>query len=383
MRNSKYRVAIIGCGSVCNFHLKGWQAVADRVEIAAICDVVPSQMEAKKQQWPGLLGGAATYTDYREMLEKEALDIACILACGDCHLEMAEACLARGLHLSMEKPVGYSLEEARRFKYLAHRYPGAASCVAQSHRYHRAYMDLRALLQSGELGDVLTGEISYSHPRLGKKESPDQSLTQQSDLAGGDTTVAKGGKDTQGLVDRAGNYVASSELTHATHPWDMVRYLFGEPREVFSTCSLFDRPELSAPTGAQMGIVWMRSGALVHVLAGITRVPSVGGMQHQFVQVHGTRGSAWLMRDLHEPYERHAYYKTDGDIEVAPQVSDIEESSHGTVIRSHNLLDCIEGKAEPINSMLDGAHTTDMLHALYLSEHMQTKIAVLPGFRTG
>lgn len=379
----KYKIGIIGCGSVSNFHLKGWEAVSDRVDVVALCDIVPTQMEKTKEKWPDLCGKARTYADYKELLDEESLDITSILTCGDFHLEIAEACLRKGIHISLEKPVGYSLEEARRFKYLAHKFPDLKTCVAQSHRYHKAYMDLRALIRNGTLGELLTGEISYSHPHFGKKGSKDQSLTQQSDVAGGDTTVGKGRKDPYSLTDGAGNYVSSSELTHATHPWDMARYLFGEPREVFSTCGFHDREDLRAPTGAQMGILWMKSGAIVHVLAGITRVPSVGGMQHQFVQVHGSLGSAWIMRDLHEPYERHTYYKTDGDIETAPSVSDVPESSHGTVMRSHNLLDCIEGKAEPINSMLDGALTTDMLHALYLSERIQTKVAVLPGFRTG
>lgn len=386
MIDGKYQVGLIGCGSVANFHLKGWEACCERVTISALCDLVPSQIEKLKAKWAPLCGQAAAYTDYREMLAKAPLDIVCILSCGDTHLEQTTACLAAGKHISMEKPVGYSLEEARRFLHLAARYRDRQVIVAQSLRYLRAFMDLRALLVSGALGEVLTGEVSYSHPHIEGDAGTDDDgryLNRDSDVAGGDTTLKRATHERNPYEDNGGNYVPSSTLTHATHPWDMARYLFGEAREVFSTNAFHDHPAIGPSNGVQMGILWMKSGAVVHVLAGLTRVPKVGGNQHQFVQVHGTRGSGWVMRDLHEPYERHAIYRTDGELQTAPAVTSLPESSHGTVIRSHNLLDAIEGKAKLICSMADGAHTTELLHALYLSERQQTKVTVLPGFRTG
>ena len=89
------------------------------------------------------------------------------------------------------------------------------------------------------------------------------------------------------------------------------------------------------------------------------------------------------MRDLYAPYDRHAYYRTDGEIQEAPRTTELANSSHGTLIRTRNLLDAIEGKAELICSMEDGALTTDLLHALYMSERMQARVAVLPAMQTG
>ena len=66
-----------------------------------------------------------------------------------------------------------------------------------------------------------------------------------------------------------------------------------------------------------------------------------------------------------------------------PAVSDVPESSHGAVLRSRNLLDAIEGKAELICSLVDGATTTELLHALWLSERMQVKVPVFPANTTG
>jgi predicted dehydrogenase len=320
------------------------------------------------------------------MLAQAAVDIVCVCSFSDKHLEHTGACLAAGKHVIMEKPVGYSLEEARRFKHLAHKYPDRKVAVAYSMRYRKAFMDMRALIRGGMLGDIVTAEISYSHPHFGNRTKTADAtsyLRKDSDVAGGDTTVQTRAGHKSPFEDRGGNYITSSELTHATHPWDAARYLLGEVQEVFCAEShmMVDRPE--GGQGVQMGMLWMKSGALTHVLAGAMRVPPIGGNQHQFVQVHGTQGSAWLTRDLYEPYGYHALYRTDGEIQTARPVGDLPDSSHGVVIRSRNLIDAIEGKADLICSMEDGARTTELLHALWLSEHTQTKVAVLPGRVTG
>lgn len=381
----KYRIGILGCGSVAKMHVQGWLYWPELAEVTALCDINPAQIARIKSEFPDALRDAAEFTDYREMLNGPE-DIICICSFSDKHLEHVGACLAAGKHVFTEKPVGYSLEEARRFKHLATKYPNCLGGVAYSLRYNKAFMDLRALLRSGVLGDIITGEISYSHPHFGRRAAAKDStayLQQQSDLAGGDTTVAHSKSGRRPYEDSGGNYISSSQLTHATHPWDMARYLFGEVREVFAA-SVPKVLELEPDgTGAQMGILWMHSGALVHVLAGLLSIPRVGGNQHQFAQVHGTKGSAWMVRDMYEPYEYHTYYRTDGEIQTAPAVTDLPSSSHGILIRSKNLIDAIEGRAELICSLTDGARTTELLHALWVSQQTQSKVAVLPGVQTG
>ncbi len=381
-----YRIGIIGCGGVARFHTQGWRAWKDDCRMTALCDINPAQIRRLKQEFPEFNGQAEEYTDYREMLAQAPLDIVCVCSHSDKHLEHVSACLEAGKHVLMEKPVGYNLEEARRFLHLANRHTESKASVAYSLRYLNAYIDLRALIRGGALGEIITGEVSYSHPHFGEKPkaaAAGASLSRQSDLAGGDTTVDTGLTRKNPYEDRGGNYISSSQLTHSTHPWDMARYLFGEASHAFSTESDKVAAMADGRQGIQMGLLWMRSGALVHVLAGATRIPRVGGNQHQFVQVHGTRGSAWLMRDLHEPYHYHAHYRTDGEIQTAPAITNLPDSSHGVIVRSRNLMDAIENKAGLICSMEDGAHTTELLHALWLSERTGVKTAVLPARVTG
>jgi len=366
-----YNVGFIGTGNTSIFFLRGWQHWSAHVRIAALCDVVPQQMEHKQQLFPELCSSSQLFTDYRQMLREVPLDIICICSYSDQHLEHTAAALEAGCHVFVEKPTGYNLEEARRLAYLAARHPDKKVSVAYSLRYRKAFMDFKALIASGVLGRLYTAEISYSHPHFDPPQSSNDSTS--SNASDHHQRLC----DDRGLflTDDAGNYIASSQLTRSTHPWDLARYLLGEVRECFSAQGVSMLP--------QMGILWMESGALCHVLAGVMRRPKVGGNQHQMVQVHGDKGSAWLVRDYYEPYEQHAFYRTDGEIQTAPSICDLPDSSHGTVIRSKNLLDAIEGKAHLICSLLDAVRTTELLHALWLSERMQVKVPVMPGNITG
>jgi predicted dehydrogenase len=368
----KYRVGILGCGRVSRFsHLDGWQRWKDRVEVTALCDILPSQTADTKKEFPEFCGKAQEYTDYRKMLAEAPLDIVSVCSYSDKHYEHTSAVLESGRHAFMEKPAGYSLEEARRFRYLVRKHSHLKAAVAYGMRYHSASQAFRALLQSGKLGTILTGEISYSHPIFGEgQEHTNANLEDAGGHLGKRQSVPS-----ENLTDKAGNYIASSELTRSTHPWDFARYLFGDAEAVFSTNG--------SNTDIQMGILWMKSGALVSVLAGATAIPKIGGNQHQLCQVHGTLGSAWLARDMHEPYARHPYYRTDGEIQEWPKVTDLKDTSHAGLIRTKNFLDAIEGKAELICSLEDAARTSELLHALWLSERTHARVPVLPGIQTG
>jgi len=351
----KYRVGFIGCGSTSRFSLEGWRNWPDEVEVTALCDTAPEQIKARKTDFPELCGKAHEYGDYRRMLAEEPLDIVTLCAYGDTRLEHTEACLRAGKHVLMEKPVGHNLEEARRFRHLARQHPDLKAAVCYSLRYHKPFLALKALIERGVLGRIISGEISYSHPHDFSRE-------------------AEGAHVPRGLrtTDRGGNYIASSQLTRATHPWDMARYLLGEVTDVFA-----------ARARCHMGILWMESGALCHVLAGsVTRGDGVHH-QPQLAQIHGTEGSAWMVRDLQKPFENRTIYRTHGEVQTAPDVTHVPESSHGAVFRARNLLDAIEGKAQLVCSMEDGAKTTELLHAIWLSERLQVKVRVMPAEHTG
>ena len=60
------KVGLIGVGGISGAHIPGWLSL-DGVELVALCDVRPEQME----KYPDI----RHYTDFDEMLRNEELDI--------------------------------------------------------------------------------------------------------------------------------------------------------------------------------------------------------------------------------------------------------------------------------------------------------------------
>ena len=80
------RVGIIGLGGVSEAHLSAYQQVPG-VEVVAAAE--PRQ---KRLDEMCSLHGFRGYSNYREMLEAESLDIACVLVPASLHGQVVQAC---------------------------------------------------------------------------------------------------------------------------------------------------------------------------------------------------------------------------------------------------------------------------------------------------
>src|SRR5439155_22010173 len=69
------------------------------------------------------------------------------------HLPVAREVLRRGIHLLVEKPIAYTLEEGAEIIHLAEQ-AGVMLTVGHVERYNPAILALQARLMAGELGRV-------------------------------------------------------------------------------------------------------------------------------------------------------------------------------------------------------------------------------------
>ena len=101
----KYRVGIIGCGSIANYHMNGWNGV-DQVEVVALADPVAEARE----DFGDRHGIAERYEDFRQMLDNEMLDIVSICTWHKLHAPMTiAACARKPKAVLCEKPMATSL----------------------------------------------------------------------------------------------------------------------------------------------------------------------------------------------------------------------------------------------------------------------------------
>jgi predicted dehydrogenase len=164
----KLNVAAIGCGGQGGVILND---AAKTENIVALCDVDAKRGGPNLERY----SKAAKYEDFRVMLDKEGSNIdACTIGIPDfMHATVALACMQRGKHVYVEKPLTRTPWEARLLQQAAVKYKVATQMGNQgfSHECNRVAAEI---VWSGEIGDVTEVHISTTpgtHP-TGLKELP-------------------------------------------------------------------------------------------------------------------------------------------------------------------------------------------------------------------
>ncbi|MDX6469362.1 MAG: myo-inositol 2-dehydrogenase / D-chiro-inositol 1-dehydrogenase [Gaiellaceae bacterium] len=137
------RVGVIGAGWIAEEHVAILRGL-EGIELAAVCDVD----EARAAE---LAAGAAVYTDWRELLERESPDAVFVCTPPMLHREMTVDALGRGIHVYLEKPVARGLDDARAIVEAAAA-SEAVCAVGYQWRAVEVLDDLRKALDGQEIG---------------------------------------------------------------------------------------------------------------------------------------------------------------------------------------------------------------------------------------
>jgi hypothetical protein len=152
----KLNVAAVGCGGQGGAILN---QAAETENIVALCDVDADRAAANLKKFDKI----AKYKDFRVMLDKEGKNIdACTIGIPDfMHATVALACMQRGKHVYVEKPLTRTVWEARLLLDAAKKY-GVATQMGNQGFSHEANRVAAEIVWSGEIGDVTEAHISAS-----------------------------------------------------------------------------------------------------------------------------------------------------------------------------------------------------------------------------
>ncbi len=151
------RYALIGCGRISTNHIKA--AVNNKLEIVAVCDIVPEHMEEvlSKHDLQND-SNIARYTDYKKMVEEVKPELISIATESGLHGEIALYCIEHGVNVIIEKPMAMSLEEADKIIDAAKKHNVKVSACHQN-RFNIAVQETRRALESGRFGKLSHGSI--------------------------------------------------------------------------------------------------------------------------------------------------------------------------------------------------------------------------------
>lgn len=148
-----YRAALFGLGKISRAHLHGYLAPenADRISVVAGAD--PS--EEARQRFTNETGIERTYTDYRELLEREQPEIVSICTWPPLHPEMVEASAAAGVKgILCEKPMAVDLSGADRMLKAAQD-ASMVLTVGHQRRLMQLYIRAREFIDDGAIGELI------------------------------------------------------------------------------------------------------------------------------------------------------------------------------------------------------------------------------------
>lgn len=132
------------------------------VEVIAASDANPSVLEGFVKDFH-----VRGYADWRELLDKERLNLAAIfLPHADCP-EAAVACAERGTHVVVEKPMAASAEGVRQM-IAAARKAGVILSTPYTWRYHPVAQEMRRLVVGGVTGRIVGCEGRCAAGRLSR-----------------------------------------------------------------------------------------------------------------------------------------------------------------------------------------------------------------------
>jgi len=156
-RRDKLNVACFGVGG------RGWdntQAVSGE-NVVALCDPDEERAAAARAAFPD----APFYADYRELLDAhgERLDAAVVSTPDHMHAPIALAAMRRGLHCYCEKPLTWSIEEARAMASVA-REKGLATQMGNQGTAQDGFRAGVQALRAGALGRVSEVHIWTNRP---------------------------------------------------------------------------------------------------------------------------------------------------------------------------------------------------------------------------
>ena len=331
---AKLGIGIIGVGFMGSNVFEALRRAPDlKMDVRAICRTDRQKLEeiAKKEGIP------FASTDYRDVVEREDVDVVAIFSPDHLHGQHAIAALKQGKHVLCTKPMVTTMEESRKIVSLVKR-KKVKFLTAETVRFTDLYIQAKDLLERGELGDPMFVEALYVHDIRGLMGHTPWRLTAPQDFLFG------------GLC----------------HPVDLVRWLAGDVVEVHAYAKKSGMiPGYPLDDTFTVNLRF-RTGAIGRVLGayGVVEPP----LALEEFGVYGTRGTLinnQLVLERQGKIVRKAlspsrYLKMKQETAAGRMVSPDEEiSGHiDEVVRFlRHLQDCIQGDATPNPDAVEGART--------------------------
>lgn len=154
---SKVRVGVIGQGrSGYDIHVRALRVLTDKYEVVAVADPMDGRTDDAVSQL-----GAVGYTDYKEMLKRDDLDLVVNASPSNFHVPITLEIMDAGHNVLCEKPLARYAADVD--KMIAKRdETGKLFAIYQQSRFAPYFQQIRKVIESGVLGRIVMVRIAFN-----------------------------------------------------------------------------------------------------------------------------------------------------------------------------------------------------------------------------
>ena len=342
MKIEKLVVGVIGLGMGAS-HLKA--AVAYGAEIALICDVDEARLTKVGDELS--IPVEKRTTNYRDIVNNEKINAVIVATPDQQHREQVEALLASGKHILCEKPLALTREDLVAMVKAVREHPECKFMIGQICRFTPAFVQAKAYIDSGAVGELYFVESEYAHDYMHMFEENPKNW-RSDPLRNG---VVGGG----------------------CHAVDLLRWLVGEdPSEIYAHGTHKLLPEVTYDD-ANLAIMKFPGNVMGKVFV------STGCKRNYTMRtcVYGTRGT--LIFDNTSPTMQVFLVDENGQDGHKPQTVDIAINNHNAYEEFKAFAECLVNDLEIETSVIEGAKT--VAACLAIVESAKTGKIIHPDYR--
>lgn len=256
MRNLKF--AIFGCGFWSQFQLGAWTEIE-----GAECVALYNRTVSKAQKLAVRFGVPRVYSDPEELLRKEELDFVDIITDVDTHAMFTEMAVRHGIkNVICQKPMAPDYETAKHMVRIC-RDAGVRFYIHENYRWEAPVRRFRAILDTGVIGKPFKARVSF--------------------LSGFPVF------QNQPFLAELDHFILTDMGSHVL---DVIRYLFGECRELWCQ-TLSINPGIK---GEDVAVIMMKmtDGMPVYAELSYASIVEHDSFTTVFILIEGEKGSLYL-----------------------------------------------------------------------------------------
>lgn len=155
------RIGMIGPGAMGRAHIDRIHTVIAGGRVVGVSDVVAANAEKVAAD----IGGRV-FADSAELIGSDEVDAVMICSHGPAHEADVLACIAAGKPVFCEKPLTPTAEAAQRIMAAEEARGERLVTVGFVRRFDRSYREMKALLDSGDLGAALMVHCAHRNPSV-------------------------------------------------------------------------------------------------------------------------------------------------------------------------------------------------------------------------